>query len=246
MFLGNAPNYANIFMDYIERRILDSAPDNKKPILWLRFIDDIFAIWTYDHYSLHQFFEHMNIIHPTIKFEMSQSRDRIPFLDTLVLLNNRGDLQTTLYKKPTDASPLLHAASFHPSSCKTGVIYSQALRYRRIISNDDDFAHHLENLQTILIKRGYNIGLISDIFAKVRSLSRNDLLQYHDNPPTIKLPFVIPYNSNTSHIGKTLHSHWYLIQEDDELQDLSSIIPVMAFQRNRNIKDTLVHSNMTD
>ena len=241
-----APNYANIFMDYIERRILDSAPDNKKPILWLRFIDDIFAIWTYDHYSLHQFFEHMNIIHPTIKFEMSQSRDRIPFLDTLVLLNNRGDLQTTLYKKPTDASPLLHAASFHPSSCKTGVIYSQALRYRRIISNDDDFAHHLENLQTILIKRGYNIGLISDIFAKVRSLSRNDLLQYHDNPPTIKLPFVIPYNSNTSHIGKTLHSHWYLIQEDDELQDLSSIIPVMAFQRNRNTKDTLVHSNMTD
>ena len=241
-----APNYANIFMDYIERRILDSAQDNKRPILWLRFIDDIFAIWTYDHYSLHQFFEYMNIIHPTIKFEMSQSRDRIPFLDTLVLLNNRGDLQTTLYKKPTDASPLLHAASFHPSSCKTGVIYSQALRYRRIISNDDDFAHHLENLQTILIKRGCNIGLISEIFAKVRSLSRNDLLQYHDNPPTIKLPFVIPYNSNTSHIGKTLHSHWYLIQEDDELQDLSSIIPVMAFQRNRNIKDTLVHSNMTE
>ena len=148
-----APNYANIFMDYIERRNLDSAPDSKKAILWLRFIDDIFAIWTYDHYSLHQFFEYMSIIHPTIKFEMSQSRDRIPFLDTLVLLNNRGDLQITLYKKPTDASPLLHAASFHLNSCKTGVIYSEALRYRRIISNDDDFAHHLENLQTILIKR---------------------------------------------------------------------------------------------
>ena len=215
-----APNYANIFMDYIERRILDSAPDNKKPILWLRFIDDIFAIWTYDHYSLHQFFEYMNIIHPTIKFEMSQSRDRIQFLDTLVLLNNRGNLQTTLY--------------------------SQALRYRCIISNDDVFAHHLENLQTILIKRGYTIGLISDIFAKVRSLSRNDLLQYHDNPPTSKLPVVIPYNSNTSHVGKTLHSHWHLIQEDDELQDLSSITPIMAFQRNRNIKDTLVHSLMTE
>ena len=104
----------------------------------------------------------------------------------------------------------------------------------------------LENLQTILIKCGYNIGLISEIFAKVHSLSHNDLLKYHNNPPTIKVPFVIPYNSNTSHIGKTLHSHWHLIQDDDELQDLSSITLVMAFNRNRNIKDTLVHSNMAE
>ena len=117
---------------------------------------------------------------------MSQSRDRIPFLDTLVILKNSGELQTTLYKKPTQVSPLLHAASFHPNSYKTGVIYSQALRYRRIISNDDDFAHDLENLQPILIKRGYNIDLSSEIFAKVSSVSRNDLLQYHDNPLTIK------------------------------------------------------------
>ena len=173
-------------MDYIERRILDSTPDNKNPILWLRFIGDTFAIWTYDRYSL------QNIIHPTIKFEMSQSRERIPILDTLALLNNSGDLQTTLYKKPTAASSLLRAVSFHPNSCKTGISYSQALRYRHIISNDEDFAHHLENLQTIRIKSGYNSGLISDIFAMERSLSCNDLLQYHDNPPTITLPFVIP------------------------------------------------------
>ena len=30
------------------------------------FIDDIFAIWTYSHDCLHQFFEHINTIHPTI------------------------------------------------------------------------------------------------------------------------------------------------------------------------------------
>ena len=62
----------------------------------------------------------------------------------------------------------------------------------------------------------------------------------------IKLPFVIPYNLNTSQIGKTMHSHWHLIQEDDELQDLFAIKPVVAFKRNKNIKDILVHSNMAD
>ena len=131
----------------------------------------------------------MNTIHPTINFEMSKSRNRITFLDTLVILNNNGVIQTTLYKKPTDVSPLLYALSFHPNSCKNGVICCQTLRYRRIISNDDDFAHHLEYLQAILIKRGYKIGLISEIFAKVCSLSRNNLLKYHHHSPTIKLPF---------------------------------------------------------
>ena len=134
----------------------------------------------------------MNTIHPIIKFEMSQSKDRVPFLDTLVILNNNGGFQTTLYKKPTDVFPLLHELSFHPNSCKKGVIYIQALRYHQIISNDDDLAHHLKYLQAILIKRGYKIGLTSEIFAKVCSLSRNNLLKYHHHSRTIKLPVVVP------------------------------------------------------
>ena len=238
-----APNYANIFMDAIERRILNSAPGDNKPILWLRFIDDIFAIWTLGRDNLFRFFDHMNSIHPTIKFEMSQSRDKIPFLDTLIILTNKGEIQTTLYKKPTDVSPLLHAKSFHPNNCKTGIIYSQALRYRRIISNNEDFEHHLKRLLVTLLKRGYNIGLINEMFAKVRSLSRDDLLQYHKRSPTHKLPFVIPFNWNTLHIGKKLHCHWHLIHDDQSLRGLSSAVPIMAFKRNRNIKDILVNSN---
>ena len=84
-------------MEYIERQILHSAPDNKKPTLWLLFIDDSYAIWTYSHDCLHQFFEHINTIHPTIKFEMYQFKERIPFLDKLVILNNNGGFQSTLY-----------------------------------------------------------------------------------------------------------------------------------------------------
>ena len=38
--------YGNIFMDTAEQRILNSAPGDSKPILWSRFIDDVFAIWT--------------------------------------------------------------------------------------------------------------------------------------------------------------------------------------------------------
>ena len=239
-----APNYANIFMDNIERQILDNAPNNNTPILWLRFIDDIFAIWTYGQDSLLKFFDHMNTIHPTIKFEMSHSRDRIPFLDTTVILTITGHIETTLYRKPTDISPLLHAQSFHPINCKTSIIYSQALRYRRIISDNNEFEKQLQVLRRTLIKRGYNIGRINEIFNNVRLLSRDNLLQYQDRPPTHVLPFVVPFNWNTLHIGRILHLHWHLIQNDENLQEISMLTPIMAFRRQKNIRDLLVHSNL--
>ena len=108
-----ALNYANIFMDSIERHILNSAPGGKKPLVWFRFIDDIFCIWTHGVDLLQIFFEHMNSTHPTIQFEMSHSVNEIPFLDVLIL-NRDNTLHTTLYKKPTDVPSLLHSNSFHP------------------------------------------------------------------------------------------------------------------------------------
>ena len=39
-----APAYANIFMHALESQLLGLAP--VKPYLWLRYIDDIFMLWT--------------------------------------------------------------------------------------------------------------------------------------------------------------------------------------------------------
>ena len=39
-----APSYACLFMGTLEEKMLNSAP--YKPDLWLRFMDDIFFIWT--------------------------------------------------------------------------------------------------------------------------------------------------------------------------------------------------------
>ena len=40
-----APNYANLFMDRFETKALEGY--HLKPLTWLRFIDDIFMIWTH-------------------------------------------------------------------------------------------------------------------------------------------------------------------------------------------------------
>ena len=57
-------------MDSIERHIFNSTPGNKKPIMWFRFIDDIFAILINSVDQLQIFFEHMKNTHPSIQFEV--------------------------------------------------------------------------------------------------------------------------------------------------------------------------------
>ena len=114
-----APNFANIFMSVIEQNILSTAPEGKIPLIWKRFIDDIFMIWQYDEASLTEFLAHTNNVHNTIKFEAQQSKAKINFLDTTIYLNNNsGLLESTLFVKPTDICTPLHAKSFHPPSCK--------------------------------------------------------------------------------------------------------------------------------
>ena len=63
-----APSYANIFMDHFERKFI--YPFIKTFLLiYLRFIDDIFFIWTGSKAGLEKFLNELNKKHPSIKFE---------------------------------------------------------------------------------------------------------------------------------------------------------------------------------
>ena len=79
-----APSYANVFMGKFENDLLTSA--SKKPLVWYRFIDDIFLIWTGTNEELSNFIEHANSLHPTILLTSEQSTSQVAFLDVLVKL----------------------------------------------------------------------------------------------------------------------------------------------------------------
>ncbi|GFR88440.1 hypothetical protein ElyMa_002517700 [Elysia marginata] len=59
-----APTYANIFMGAIETGLLYAFPD--KPLVWLRYIDDIFLIWTHGRAKLEAFIAHANTFTPPL------------------------------------------------------------------------------------------------------------------------------------------------------------------------------------
>jgi len=67
--------FANIFMANIEKEIFRQS--TYKPLVWKRFIDDVFWLWSITK-------EKWNMFHPTIKFAAEISENGITFLDTNV------------------------------------------------------------------------------------------------------------------------------------------------------------------
>ena len=56
-----APSYANNVMSIFERKLLTGSCN--KPLVWFRYIDDIFAIWTYGEDKFKDFMIYINSIH---------------------------------------------------------------------------------------------------------------------------------------------------------------------------------------
>ena len=149
-----APAYANIFMSIFEHLLLSGSP--YKPELWLRFIDDIFSIWTHGEEKLKDFITYINSVNPNIQFTCEYSNVSVNFLDVLVSVDKNVILSTDLYTKPTDTHQYLLANSCHPNHIKKSIPYSQALRYLRICSDLETARRHCTELTNYLCKRGYS------------------------------------------------------------------------------------------
>ena len=114
-----APTYANIFMGIFEETHVYPLIKQKVK-LYLRYIDDIFFIWTGSENDLQQFISKINEVHPSIKFDFNYSKTQIHFLD-ITTKTSTGKLLTTLHKKEID-----------PETLKQSIPYLQALRLKRI------------------------------------------------------------------------------------------------------------------
>lgn len=238
-----APNYANIFMASIEEPFL--AARSLKPLMYKRFLDDIFLIWNHGEESLLTFLDDFNSAHPSISFTYCYSKSTINFLDvTVEIRGNR--IHTNLYKKPTDRHQYLHFKSSHPRHCKTAIPYSQAHRYRRICTDTADFEGHAKDLKTALVAKDYPESIIDDAIDRARTLDRDDALtgsklRHSKNNTNL----VLTYSSTLPHVNNILSRHFNIIQQSTRLSSIFTEPPKVVYRRGRNLKDMLVRAKTT-
>ena len=94
-----ASPYTCIYMDEVEQTFLETQ--SIKTLIWLRYIDNIFFIWTHGEQELENFLKDLNNFTPNLSFTHEASKNCIPFLDLKFKLID-GKLETDLYMKPTD------------------------------------------------------------------------------------------------------------------------------------------------
>lgn len=179
-----APSYANIFMAEWERRVLSNIPN--APLVYKRFLDDIFMVWTHGKEALNSFIDTLNADNPCIRLVAETSVEEVNFLD-LTLFPSPSDptrLLTKIYHKPTDTMELLHSSSFHPHHTFKGIVKSQIIRFHRLSSRHSDFLRSTEDLFAVLRDRGYPDRSLRRIFRRTHATLQNTSIAH----PTDQTP----------------------------------------------------------
>ena len=238
----SAPSYANIFMGHFEETYIYPLI-TEDCLYYARYIDDIFFIYTGSQAKLDTFITHLNTLHNSIKFDLCSSTHSIAFLDTLVYIDNNRKLQTTLYTKPTDTHSYLHFHSAHPRHLKINLPFSQALRIRRICSEDNELTKNMNNLITNFTMRGYKQQKVKELTLKAMSIPRENTLKLTCKPPSDRIPLITTFNNSLPPLANIIKKRWDMLKLKPHLETLFKEPGLICFRRPPNTRD-IIGSNL--
>ena len=239
-----APAYANLFMSSLEEDMLNSC--EVKPWIWYRYIDDVFFIWTHGEEKLCSFVEYINSYHQTIKFTTEKSRDSVSYLDVLVSRKGRA-LETDLYCKSTDTHQYLQRSSCHPWHVKKAIPYGQALRIRRICSDEKKFRKRSEELVSWLVDRGYKEDFVREQIVRASSLDRERLFNQEgrcNDKRKDQVPLVVTFHPALNELRGIIRKLHTMLEASEEHRMAFKEQPLVVFRRAPNLKDNLVRAKL--
>ena len=237
-----APSYGNIFMDHFERKYISPFLQGLS-LIYLRFIDDLFFIWTGSKEQFFRTLDELNTKHDPIKFEYKISKTSISFLDTEVYIKN-NKIYTKIYRKQTDRQSFLYIDSEHPKSLKNSIPYNQALRIERICTPLKDFEYLCKELKQRFLEQRCNSELLGKQIKTVEKLDRNELGKGNKKDMSIstRIPLGITYNRFIPNISKIIQKNWNILSVNESLKKEFQNEQFISFKGIKNLKE-LIGSN---
>ena len=175
-----------------------------------------------------------------MKFDFKYSKPSIEFLDTKIYKNKeKNKLLTTIYRKPTGRRNFLDPTSAHLRSWSKNVPLSQALRLKKI-SEILELNKHLNELKESFINRGYKEHFLTYQFNRISEVTRQALLsskRKKANKP--RIPLVLKFNRTLPNIKEIIDEHRHLLQINPKLKNSFQEKPIIAYNRNRNLKERI-------
>ncbi len=225
-----------------------------KPLVWLRFIDDIFSIFVCSRAEIETFVEYLcsrklPSSGQSLKFTATISDVQVDFLDTTVKIDpDTRKVYTTLYTKPTDTHDYLLYTSAHPKHCKNNTPYSQLMRIRKICTLDADFTENSQMILAHFHRRGYPLPLLESAWAQAKTLNRETLIK----PKTTALTqpannnyfLTTTYNPGSPDLKGILTKNWDLISIPPYDLNIDQSRVKTGYRRCPNLKEKLCSSTI--
>ena len=251
-----APPFANLFLAILEEKALESW-QGINPLVWLRFLDDVFMLWPGDDQELQTFLTHLNSQMNHINFTISSSQESTIFLDLEIYKGHRfrrcGVLDTKLHIKPTNSQSFLHFQSCHPASTFTTIIKGELLRALRATSDVESYTIIVAQLLKRFLQRGYPKELFLQVADSLTFGQGQNLLASH--PKQALLPNVTIF-SIRHHPALDTAEIWQILQDEEtpfkpRLSDLGHPLTgtCLSRPRPRADKETLkdqIHQTIKD
>ena len=153
-------------------------------------------------------------------------------------------ISTSVHYKVTDTHSYLHYQSSHPQHCKKGLLRSQLLWLRRLCSDVSDFLEQGEEMISFFVQHGYCAASLQRDFDTIRFVNRNDVINnqgFAVGEPS-GIPLVLTCHPLNERIKGILGVMLTLLSDDPQTKKSFPQPPLVAYHRDHNIYDTLVHT----
>ena len=119
---------------------------------------------------------HLNSVEPLIQFTLEREKDRdLPFLDLNVSRGVQGNLETSVYRKPTHTNKYLAFDSHHPICHKKSVAKTLFRRADCLPSSLDSKAEERKHVSEVLKANGYTKTFLRNFPKPVTTSSTPDV-----------------------------------------------------------------------
>ena len=172
-----------------------------KPFFWKRYVDDVISAVSGN--EAERLLSHLNSVEPSIQFTLEREKDRnLPFLDLNVSRGVQGNLETSVYRKPTHTDKYLEVDAHHPICHKKSVAKTLLKRADCLPSSLDSKPEERKYVSNVLKANGYTKNFLRNCQKPVTTSSTLD-----EREPTTGFA-VIPYiRGVTEAIKRILNSH---------------------------------------
>ena len=238
----------NISVFYVLKKLVFNDEMRPKEFLhFVRFLDDMSGVWEGTMESFEEWFTiFKNASVPLYGLDftcvLTPVNQYSQFLDINFKFSN-GVLTTDIFRKPTDANRYLEFSSSHPRHTFRSVVYSQGIRYRRIINNDGLLSQRLDELQEFFTRSSYPRRLVTEVLSSIRQLPR--VLEYNVPDPSSSAnmtPWTVTYGpgfNRAKEVARGLNESIKLSDTWKEESEWNTPLLKVVAKRAPNLKDTL-------